>query len=60
MKNNVPHKRYFAPDVGWNIWECKFRNRWGRYNHKNGKRYWLNIFNRKLRRFFRKKIKEEQ
>jgi hypothetical protein len=56
------YKRYIPPDKGWNIRESKRNNWWGKhhstYNGKNMKVYWLNIFNRKLRQFFNKMIKE--
>ena len=58
MKNTVPFKRYIKPDEAWNIEDAKFSSRWGHRNHKNQKRYWLNVFNRKLRKFFKKKIRE--
>ena len=57
MKNNIPHKRYFPPDEAWNINDYHYvykRNR-----HWNGKKYWLNVFNRKLRRFLKKLTKDE-
>lgn len=57
------YKRYIPPDKGWKIAEAKRNNWWGKhhstYNGKNMKVYWLNVFNRKLRRFFNKMIKEE-
>lgn len=60
MKSNTPHKRVIPPDKGWNIRESKHSIMWGRrktYGGKNIKVYWLNVFNRKLRRFFKKEIK---
>ena len=57
MRNNVPHKRWFPPDYAWCIWEYKHiikRNR-----HYNCKRFFVNVFNRRLRRFFKKKMKDD-
>lgn len=58
------YKKYIQPDPAWNIAEAKRNKWWGKhhntYNGKNMKVYWLNVFNRKLRRFFKKEIKEGQ
>lgn len=59
MKNNVPHKRMIKPDVGYNIQEhrCHLvkRNR-----HYNDKKFWLNVFNRRLRRVLNVFIRKDE
>lgn len=47
-------KELIAPDECWTISESKALQR------KNySKKFWIKVFNRKLRRFFSKKIKGE-
>lgn len=47
-------KEFISPDNGWIISESKV------LKHKNhSKKFWIKVFNRKLRRFFSKKIKGE-
>lgn len=58
MKGTVPYKKIIPPDPAWNIADAKFHSRWGCRRHYNHKRYFLNIFNRKLRRLFKKQEKE--
>lgn len=60
---NKAYKRYIPPDKGWNIADSKRGLSCGRrktHQGKNAKVYWLNVFNRKLRKFFNKMIKEEE
>lgn len=57
MKNNISHKRLFAPDRSWTLAEYKYSQKiTGRYNHKNNKRFYVNLFNRRIRYFFKKMI----
>lgn len=46
-------KELIAPDKGWIISEHKALQK-----KDKGKRYWIKVFNRKLRRFFSKELKE--
>lgn len=47
-------KELIRPDENWIISEHKALQK-----KDKSKRYWVNVFNRKLRRFFSKKIKGE-
>lgn len=58
MKSNVPHKKFVPPDVGYNINEYKYHVVKSKHR-PNQKKYWLNQFNRRLRRFFNKLLKTE-
>lgn len=53
-------KRYFSPDRGWTIQELKSFNRNRTHNGINLLKYFINQYNRKIRRLFNKKIKEAQ
>ena len=58
MKSNIPHKKLFVPDRAWKLSEYKYAQKInGRYNHKNNKRFYVNLFNRKIRYFFRELIR---
>ena len=46
-------KELIAPDENWIISEYKALQKKGKR-----KRYWIKVFNRKLRRFFSKELKE--
>lgn len=53
----MSRKHLIPPDPAWNITENKcnkyLRRKRKTYSGKNIKRYWLNVYNRKLRRFFK-------
>lgn len=52
----MSRKHLIPPDPGWNITENRsgnYKRTRKTYGGKNIKRYWLNVYNRKLRRFFK-------
>lgn len=56
MKNNIPFKKITNTNVGWNINDYHYVYK--RNKRFNGKKYWLNIFNRRLRRYLKNLIRK--